>query len=183
MGLEEWFNGVGASQPASLEMQRVIIAYASLGQSKAETILSLGPIIGIEVEGAQRDDDNLPPLIPLVLFRDSASQDLAAQTKSTAILARVPSLHVVVNKACLDGLQLWTDDISQWADKLSSGRASGSSTHAQVSRTTSLIGSRYFVQRTESGVTESDIAGTAVSGSPKGELVLKASLSEGTWGF
>lgn len=179
-GLGEWFNGVGTSQTASLEMRRVILAYAGLGRFKAETMLSLGPISGTEIEGAQYDN-NLPPLIPLVLLRNSAPQGLSTpQNNSTAVLARIPSLHVVVNKPCLDGLQLWTDDLSQWAERLSSGRASGNSTHAQVSRTTSLIGSRYFVQRTGSGVTESDIAGTVVSGSPKSELVLKASLSEGT---
>ncbi|KAL5490249.1 ATG2 [Sanghuangporus weigelae] len=177
-GLEDWFNTGFRSQPVSLEMHRVIIAYAALGQSSAKTVLSLGPISDSESEGI-RSDDKHSRLLPLIFFRESETSGATTpQTKSNALVARIPSLHAVVNKGSLDGLQLWVDDLTQCIERLMSGARSGASTHAQVSRTSSLIGSRYFISRTGSGSTESEIAGGAPSGAAKSELVIKVCLTE-----
>ncbi|KAL5529268.1 hypothetical protein ACEPAG_5253 [Sanghuangporus baumii] len=177
-GLEDWFNAGFRSQPLSLEMHRVIIAYAALGQSSAKTVLSLGPISNSESEGI-RSDDKHSRLLPLIFFRESETSDTTAlQTKSNALVARIPSLHAVVNKGSLDGLQLWVDDLTQCIERLMSGAGSDASTRAQVSRTSSLIGSRYFISRTGSGSTESEMAGGAPSGAVKSELVIKVCLTE-----
>lgn len=179
-GLEEWFSGTSAAQPVSLEMRRVVVAYADLGRSKAESFLSLGPLGDTGSETTQ-DESNPLHLFPLILFRNSDSSDGSPrQAESTSILARVPSLHGVVNKVCLDGIQLWVDDLSQWFERLN-GLLSGNSTRAQVSRANSLIGSRYFIQRTGSGSTESEMASTVGPGTGKGELIVKACLSEGVF--
>ncbi|OCB84207.1 hypothetical protein A7U60_g8883 [Sanghuangporus baumii] len=177
-GLEDWFNTGFRSQPVSLEMHRVIIAYAALGQSSAKTVLSLGPISDSESEGI-RSDDKHSRLLPLIFFRDSETSGATTpQTKSNALVARIPSLHAVVNKGSSDGLQLWVDDLTQCIERLMSGARSGASTCAQVSRTSSLIGSRYFISRTGSGSTESEMAGGAPSGAAKSELVIKVCLTE-----
>ncbi|KAL5511695.1 ATG2 [Sanghuangporus vaninii] len=177
-GLEDWFNTGFRSQPVSLEMPRVIIAYAALGQSSAKTILSLGPISDSESEGI-RSDDKHSRLLPLIFFRDSETSGATTpQTKSNALVARIPSLHAVVNKGSSDGLQLWIDDLTQCIERLTSDARSGASTRAQVSRASSLIGSRYFISRTGSGSTESEMMGGAPSGAAKSELVIKVCLTE-----
>lgn len=66
-----------------------------------------------------------------------------------------------MNKETLDGLQLWADDLAQWAERGFAGRSSAPSSTAPTSTTTSraqsvIIGSRYFVPRTASTVGKDD---------------------------
>ncbi|KAH8117286.1 hypothetical protein DFH11DRAFT_1574221 [Phellopilus nigrolimitatus] len=176
MEFGEWLSDSKGKLAAFFEMRRVVVAYAGLGKSQAQSVLSLGPISDSGAD-TTRDSNDLPALLPLVMFR-SLDPSPNTQTQSTAVLVNVPSLHVVADKIVLDGLQLWADDVSQWSERINGGQESGSSTRAGVSRNTSLIGSRYFVKRTGSGSTESELASTPSPGTVKSELVVKAILSE-----
>lgn len=179
--LEDWFSTGFRSQPLCLETQRIIVGYAGLGQSSAKTVLSLGPIGESDFEGIRHDEQHAR-LLPLIFFRDSETPgDMTPQAKSTALVARMPSLHVVANKSSLDGLQLWVDDLSQCIERLMTVSSSAASTRAQVSRTGSLIGSRYFISRTGSGSTESEMAGGGAPAALRSELVIKVCLTEGTF--
>ncbi|EJD05775.1 uncharacterized protein FOMMEDRAFT_153115 [Fomitiporia mediterranea MF3/22] len=173
-GFEEWFSDVPASQTTSLEIRRVVLAYAGLGQKAAEAVLSLGPLGDTAAETAH-DEHGRPLLFPLILFR--SRNMMGEEPRPNAILMRVPSLFVNMNKACLDGLQLWVDGIGQWYEQLAGGQPTGGRPSNQVSRTSSLIGSRYFIQRSGSGSTENELA-SADDPSTKSEVVVKTCVSE-----
>ena len=97
------------------------------------------------------------------------------------------SLRMNVEKAVLDGIQIWVDDASQWSEKTFGNGARSSKTSTNTSPTTtrnpSLIGSRYFVQRTGSGATESDLASTLGPRDNNQEFVVKTVVSEGKQAF
>ncbi|KAG8809427.1 autophagy- protein 2, partial [Serendipita sp. 399] len=78
----------------------------------------------------------------------------SAPPSMTLVEVAIPSIVTTIDKPILGGLQLWSDDMAQWAEKVA-----GLSTSAAASQTTSraqsvLIGSRYFVRRTASNVGE-----------------------------
>ncbi|KAI5124376.1 hypothetical protein M0805_008979 [Coniferiporia weirii] len=173
-GFEDWFSDVNGIPAAAVEMRRVVIAYAGISQSQAESVLSLGPVSDSDIEDTR---DSPSPILPLICLRSIETAG-SSQPGSTALLARLPSVHIVMNKCLLDGLQLWTDDVSQWLEKLNNGQASGSSTRAGVSRNPSLIGSRYFTRRAGSRSAGSEAASIASPGTTKSEFIVKAALSE-----
>jgi autophagy-related protein 2 len=84
--------------------------------------------------------------------------------------ALIPFVGVDLGKPALDSLQLWADDITQWME-----RALGDDGMPTDSRDTSIIGSRYFEQRTAS-VVESEVSGRPERPS---ELAIKLIVSEG----
>ena len=169
--LREWYPD-SSENPLSFEMQRVVCAYAGFGQTKARSFSTVGRIS--EEEHSHISSE------PLLVFRNSSELDegspIAAQK---SLLVRIPSTHVVLDKPTLDGLQLWADDVSQWAERLGNGKTSGATTRADVSRTTSMLGSRYFAHRAGSG--SSDTTSTFQRyGKPHGsEFVVKAIFDEG----
>ena len=84
--------------------------------------------------------------------------------------ALIPSVKIDIGKPALDSLQLWADDITQWME-----RALGDAGIPANSRGTSIIGSRYFEQRTAS-VVESEVSGRPEQSS---EFAVKVVVSEG----
>lgn len=172
---EEWSNENGVYSDF-FDVRRFVVAYNSLGKKRATCLVSLGPIRDPNEQDENAGD--FPPVLPYAMFRPPSSDnsDLVSQPKS--VLITIPSVHAVIDKESLDGLQLWADDISQWAEKLNKGVTSGVNTQA-TSRDPSVIGSRYFLQQTQSKGTESDMTASAVYASGKSESVAKASISEG----
>lgn len=76
---------------------------------------------------------------------------------------KIPSMLTGLEKATLDGLQFWADDLSRWAE---GGLGATTSTSINSSQATSkapslLIGSRYFDGRTASSVGEEDLVKSA----------------------
>lgn len=178
---EDWFSDADNPMPASFEMSRIVVAYADRNDSKATTIVSLGQL-NEQDDDADQEDIGFSPMKPMILFRKATSNnDTHFHPQSSALLARFPSMHIVIDKMLLDGIQIWADDLSQWMERFNSRSASGTSTRAEVSRTTSLIGSRYFIQRSESTSTEDGENCELSPGVKNSEFVLQTLLSEGDY--
>lgn len=95
----------------------------------------------------------------------------------------LPQLRVSIHKAPFDGLQLWVDDLGQWAERL--GKASvldGSDEYADEN----LIGSRFFARRAAKSLSSSTTASSFSRGTaPKDdnqttETVVSLTILEGT---
>jgi len=84
--------------------------------------------------------------------------------------ALIPFVGADIGKPALDSLQLWADDITQWME-----RALSDDGMSSYSRGTSIIGSRYFEQRTAS-VVESEVSGRPEQ---RSEFAIKLVVSEG----
>lgn len=170
--LQEWFHNASNSHPLCFEMRRIVCAYGGLRQTKAHSFLSVGPIT--EFDARQTSTS------PLIIFKGNDAADGKSPTSQKAMLVRLPSIYVVLDKPLLDGLQLWADDLSQWTERFTSGRISGASTQADVSRTTSLLGSRYFTQRAGSGSSEDTSIFQKRAKARGSEFVIKAIFGKGT---
>jgi autophagy-related protein 2 len=89
-----------------------------------------------------------------------------------ALSVDVPSVHAIMSKPVLDGLQYWGDDVTQLLERT---YGSDTDTGKAESRDTSLIGSRFFAKsRSGSG---SGIS--ANSGEASHETVVKIAVCEG----
>lgn len=81
-------------------------------------------------------------LLPFLNIRATpAKEELGNQPVTVEI--RVPSAQVMIDKETLDGLQVWGDDCSQWADRVLGG---GRGQTGMNTRNPSIIGSRYFAK-------------------------------------
>lgn len=74
---------------------------------------------------------------------------------TTHVDVLIPAVEVFLTKEVLDGCQYWADDMAQWAEHAFSGKTSKDASTASSSRATSrkqstIIGSRYFFERTAS---------------------------------
>jgi autophagy-related protein 2 len=130
-------------------------------ESKARGILSIGAL-------HHEADERLSPLIPRLYLRSSEST--TSEQKTTTVEALIPFIGVDIGKPGLDSLQLWADDVTQWME-----RALGDDRTLADSRGTSIIGSRYFEQRTAS-VVESEASGRLEQ---RSEFAIKLVVSEG----
>lgn len=170
----------------SLELRRVVLAYAHSGEVKAHAIGSMGPFAAPQAH--VRTSSNFstsPSSIETVSFAPppnlsiSVSQSLRARSASdvspppgTVIAVDIPSVHVNLEKPILDGLQFWADDISQLFE-----RTFGEQLDTEKnSRNTSIVGSNFFVK--SRGGSESEL-GSASSPSRASETILKVTVSEG----
>lgn len=192
--MEDWYNSEHGQPFASLEIARVIAAYACPLETHATTLLSVGPLASqgrnetFGRSSAPHREENEIPLLPLVLTKsieipDSSSKPARPTVKKgTAVLIRVPSVHIAISKSLLDGLQLWADDVSQWAEKLSTdGAQQAERRSAGVSRNPSMIGSRFFARRAGSGSTINETFGvTPAQGNTQSEFVVKSVVAEGS---
>ena len=168
---DTWYSDLVGKELLSVQVRRLVTAYARPTESRAAAFLSVG---------SKSVDDNAAEYLQHILLAYSPQQSERLRLRRPATLfIRLPSAHVSLTKDILDGLQLWADDSAQWSAKLGSARASGSfstSTSVGASRNTSMIGSRYFAKRTGSGSTESEIAGPT---NDQSEFVIKLLLNEG----
>ena len=130
-------------------------------ESKARGIVSIGAL-------HQEADEGLSPVIPRLYLRSSEST--TSEQKTTTVEALIPFVGVDIGKAALDSLQLWADDVTQWME-----RAFGDDAMPTDSRDASIIGSRYFEQRTAS-VVESEASGKLEQ---RSEFAVKLVVSEG----
>lgn len=172
---QDWFENSDQKQSFFFNVHRMVLAYAGIGETRAQAVLSSGPIKKLDIEG-DREQVLLPFL--LVKFSNHDNTELPVRPQN-AVLLQVPSLHVAINKKLLDGLQLWLDDVSQWSERLldKDGRNSEANTISSLSRNPSLIGSRYFIRRAGS-TTCSDAASTISTGNGKNGTVIKLVLSK-----
>ena len=182
-GTNDWINDERGKSLVMVKLGRVLVAYASFQDTKAQTILSLGALRDRVTASAEAEAAFQCPTVLL----QSLDTSVIGRENASALLIHVPSLRMNVEKAVLDGIQIWVDDASQWSEKTFGNGARSSKTSTNTSPTTtrnpSLIGSRYFVQRTGSGATESDLASTLGPRDNNQEFVVKAVVSEGKQAF
>lgn len=179
----------------SADWGRIIVAYAPVADAKASSILSLGPCVTDETkrEGVQfgagtssHFQDPELSLRPQLAVIRSPSPSLAHSppVSALAITLDIPSVHVELSKPILDGLQLWADDVTQLMGvALSDSAVWESDTEKAASADPSLIGSRYFAQRTGSQVSGTESGGGSVSGGTQlasnNETAVKVTVSRG----
>ena len=97
---------------------------------------------------------------------------------TTAVEAVIPRISCILERPPLDGLQLWADDMAQWAERAQSPKSSSTTTSQATSRAPSLlIGSRYFVDRTASAKE----AEQAVH--PRSDFTAKLNVGDGEGSF
>lgn len=175
----DWISDDKGQVRMLVKLNRVLVAYAPLQETKAQTILSLGSLEGSEKLHSDGDEAVAGPLI-LLRSLDTGSN---TQKEASAVVVYLPSLHANVDKSVLDGLQVFVDDIGQWSEKTLGNGIKSSKTSTNTSpvttRNPSLIGSRYFVQRAGSGATESDLASTLTPKNSNQEFVVKTAVSKG----
>ncbi|KAG8688039.1 autophagy- protein 2, partial [Ceratobasidium sp. 423] len=141
-----------ASTPLQVCWGRLLVALANDGDTKATTILSVGPsrTPGPNVKPfggttpTQKVPDTTEPEISKVIVRTGTPTTLEVQ---------LPALYVLLSKFNIDGLQYWVDDATQWVERALSER------RLDQSRDPSLIGSRFFARNSSIGTVETAGAG------------------------
>ena len=136
-----------------------------VAETKARGILS---IRALQQDVSERALTSLPRLFL------RSSESTTSEQKTTTVEALIPFVGIDIGKPALDSLQLWADDITQWME-----RALSDDGISAYSRDTSIIGSRFFEQRTAS-VVESEVSGRPEQ---RSEFAIKLVVSEGTSTF
>ncbi|KAI1795867.1 hypothetical protein LXA43DRAFT_989826 [Ganoderma leucocontextum] len=135
--------------------KRVVVAYSVVAESRARTILSLGPLSHGEGDQASHFGVGTPPvressghgLRPQVTVSQAQTTpqlDGALSVNKTAVSVDLPSIHVELSKALIDGLQLWADDLTQLMEAAVAEQPGSNEGTQRGSGHSSLIGSRYF---------------------------------------
>ncbi|KAL0946599.1 hypothetical protein HGRIS_012798 [Hohenbuehelia grisea] len=151
---------------------RILLSSSLAGSRKAVAFISIGPLAEVDRSSNEWDDHFVEPLKPVLsLFKPSSpSENLV----TTAMTVDVPSVHVVVSKDLLDGLQYWADDISQFVDSAFGGKDTQGD--GADGRDASMIGSRFFAKSRSGSGTGS---GLTVGRSPsQNETIVKVLVSE-----
>ncbi|KAF8602843.1 hypothetical protein BDV93DRAFT_494104 [Ceratobasidium sp. AG-I] len=135
--------------------------------TKATTIMSLGPPRAntnsphVKSFGGttptQKNPASLGPEMSQVVIRTG--------TKTTLEL-QLPVLYVLLTKFGIDGLQLWVDDATQWAERAFDER------RLDQSRDASLIGSRFFARSGSLGTVET------VGAASKSQTIISINLDK-----
>lgn len=173
---------------ATAQWQRLIFAYTPPGESRAVSLLSLGPRLIPPVQGlnsysgsplkVQVDDVQLSPE-PLVTVSQSLAKPSSNLLESTTLVLTVdiPSIFVKLSKIEVDGLQLWADDISRITESVFASQPNS----ANNSRDPSLIGSRFFAKTRRSDGSTADSMSTVTAQRTRSskEIVIKATVGEG----
>ncbi|KAH7341314.1 hypothetical protein B0J17DRAFT_593970 [Rhizoctonia solani] len=141
-----------ASTPLRVRWGRLLVALANDGDTKATTILSVGPSrtpsLKVKPFGGltptQKMPDATEPEISQVIVRPGLPTTLEVQ---------LPALYVLLSKINFEGLQFWVDDATQWAERVLGDR------RLDQSRDPSLIGSRFFARNSSIGTAETAGAG------------------------
>ncbi|CAE6462680.1 unnamed protein product [Rhizoctonia solani] len=141
-----------ASTPLQVRWGRLLVALANDGDTKATTILSVGPSrtpsLNVKPFGGltptQKRPDATEPEISKVIVRPGIPTTLEVQ---------LPALYVLLSKFNFEGLQFWVDDATQWSERVLGDR------RLDQSRDASLIGSRFFTRNSSIGTVETAGAG------------------------
>ncbi|CAE6364266.1 unnamed protein product [Rhizoctonia solani] len=142
------------SAPLHIRWRRLLAALANPGDTRATTILSVGP--------SRTPSPNVKPFggsTPTQKMPDATESEVSQviiRTGTPATLeVQLPALYVLLSKYSIDGLQYWVDDATQWAERALGER------RLDQSRDPSLIGSRFFTRNSSIGTVETAGAGTS----------------------
>ncbi|KAF8317481.1 hypothetical protein DL93DRAFT_2165719 [Clavulina sp. PMI_390] len=181
---------------AQAEWSHILIAFAAVGEAKATTHVSITSLASLDPLGGANDDaDPLEiPLLPRLTVRKSITESAASATSPAKTVSKIyvdcalPQIRISMAKAPLDGLQLWADDLSQWANRLATAAMSPSPYGDELGD--ELIGSRFFARRAAkslaSSTTASSSGRTRSSAPPKdethsSETIVSISITEMLW--
>ena len=172
--------------------KRVVVAHSIVGESRARVILSLGSLshaggdhFGVGTPPARElSGHGLRPQVTVSQAQTTSQLDSASSINKTAVSVDVPSIHVELSKALVDGLQLWADDLAQLMETAFAEQPGSNARTQQGSGHSSLIGSRYFANASTVGSgTESGGASLAntITARPeqRSETVVKIAITEG----
>lgn len=158
-----------------------------VAENRATALLSLSSLTSLAPGGAET---GLPeadvPLLPRLTIRQkhaspASSLSPAGELAKLYVDCVLPQLRISLSKPALDGLQLWADDLSQWAARMGSSESPAPSESG-----TELIGSRFFARRAAKSLSSSTTASSDTRSSalpkesPPMEVVVSTALTEGT---
>ncbi|EKM55349.1 uncharacterized protein PHACADRAFT_208868 [Phanerochaete carnosa HHB-10118-sp] len=164
---------------ASARWQRLVFAYALVGERKARALLSVGPLparINIDAPLLGSPPTQFysgPSPSPCVTISQGVSSIEQRELVSLILTAHIPSVSVKLSKDVVDGLQLWADDVSRLAESAFGSQPPSTSN----SRDQSLIGSRFFSGSRRSA-SDSVSTVSAQRGDATKETIIKATISE-----
>jgi autophagy-related protein 2 len=173
----------------SLELRRMVVAYAPCGEKKANAVISLGPLSSsrkreLTSAGFGASPSSADTVLPNpqsnihVIVSQSIHTASASKPSGTVVTVDIPCVHAHLEKQISDGLQLWADDIRQLLEQTFGDLVGDTDTERASSRDTSIVGSRFFAKSRYGS--ESDTG--SVSNKPHvGETILKVTVSEGTY--
>ena len=146
----------------NIQFQRAVFASATVGSNLATAFASIGSL--------KDNQDDLfdvphPPMLPNVQLVKADASKAAAMM---ALSVNVPAMYADISKPCVDGLQYFADDVSQFLERMAGNSK-------DVGEVEGLIGSRFFV-KSRGGSLSSSVAETA-------EMVMKLTLTEGEFIF
>ncbi|KAG8750363.1 autophagy- protein 2 [Ceratobasidium sp. 428] len=151
------------SAPTNVSWGRLLVALSNVGDTKATTILSIGPPRAQNPAvksfgGTTPTQRNLDPT------ESEKSQIIIRTGTATTLEVQLPVLHVHLTKFSVDGLQYWVDDATQWAERAFDER------RLDESRDASLIGSRFFARSGSLGTVET------VGKASKSQMIISVNL-------
>ena len=169
-----------------LSYSRTVLENAATG------ILSIGPLTSPYTSTSTRTRASDTPHtleVPVMPYVSVSQSEVLTEGEPRSLLgisAKIPLVRVSLDKPRLDLVQLWADDVTQWAERLSNVRAAKISARDTVfSNNTSLIGSRFFSRRPKSiSSSFTTTSGTNTASSLKEspnptEVSIKCSITEG----
>lgn len=136
--------------------------------TKATTILSLGPPrANANSPHVKSFGGTTPTQKNPASMGPEMSQVVVRTGNNTTLEFQLPVLYVLLTKFGIDGLQLWADDATQWAERAFDER------RLDQSRDTSLIGSRFFTRSGSLGTVET------VGAASKSQTIISINLDKG----
>ena len=169
--------------------RRIVVASTVFGDPIAHVIMSLGSLSFKDDIGDLQPAMSVPPLPLRIAVGQSQSTPTSAfglsRTTTIAMTVGVPSVHVAISKALLDGIQLWADDVSQLVERTFGTSVGDTDTEKAESRNPSLIGSRFFAKSRRYGRSseESSIVSSETRTQTTSETVIKVTVTEGLFSW
>lgn len=172
-------EGTSGGVLASVCWDRLLLAYSLVGESRAQALISVGPLPTSNNPDAPLSGSpptrlhSRPISRPSITVSQGASLTGQGNLTSLVLAVDIPSVFVKPSKGIVDGLQLWADDISRLAESAFGSQPSSTDS----SRDPSLIGSRFF-SKSRHSTSDSVSIVSAQRGNATKETIIKATLGE-----
>jgi autophagy-related protein 2 len=161
-----------------LHWTRMLISHAPSGFRRASGVIMTGTVPA-SLESAGHDSPTASPHASvseraMIVGRQSRTQTSSVKTAITVML---PALQVVLAKPAVNGLQFWTDDVSQLMARLQATDPSQLAATSS-SRGPSMIGSRFFARY---GSRNGSVSSTPSADTSRSETVMRLEIKQGSF--
>lgn len=153
----------GDSVQLNVQFQRAVLASSTVGSTSTTAFASIGSLK--DKQDDQFEDQNAPMLPHIQLVKPEAYKAATMM----ALSVNMPAVYVNISKPCLDGLQYFIDDVTQFLERMPRG-IEIDELEGRI-QATKLIGSWFFT-KSQGGSLSSSVTDTA-------ETVVKLTLTEG----